>query len=123
MASSSADFATMAAWDAVETSDRIRKKEVSLQDVLEAAVGRAEEAQHLGAVFEPAYARARTSVGSSIGRRGRGRGCAMRVNCPWRRSWEGSLISSGSRLCCPRRPDRAPSSQPSSASRASARRV
>jgi amidase len=64
MAPSSADVATMGAWDAVETRDRIRKKEVSIQEVLEAAIARAEEAQHLGAVFEPTYARARASVES-----------------------------------------------------------
>jgi amidase len=50
---------TLGAWDAVETGDRIRKKEVSVREVLEAAVARAEAAQHLGAVFEPTYDRAR----------------------------------------------------------------
>jgi amidase len=64
MALSSSEVTTLAAWDAVETSDRIRKKEVSIQEILEAAIARAEEAQHLGAVFEPTYARARTSVES-----------------------------------------------------------
>ena len=42
-----------------KTRDRIRKKEVSVREVLEAAVARAGAAQHLGAVFEPTYDRAR----------------------------------------------------------------
>jgi amidase len=53
------DFPELAAWDAVETTDRIRKKDVSAREVLEAAIARAEEAQHLGAVFERTYDRAR----------------------------------------------------------------
>ena len=59
MVSSLADLATMSAWDAVETRDRLQKKDVSVQEVLEAAITRAEEAQHLGAVFERTYDRAR----------------------------------------------------------------
>jgi amidase len=48
----------LGAWDAVETTDRIRKKDVSAREVLEAAIARAEEVQDLGAVFERTYDRA-----------------------------------------------------------------
>jgi amidase len=49
-------------WDAVETRDRIRSKDVSAAEVLEAAIARAEEAAPLGAVFEPTYDRARSRI-------------------------------------------------------------
>src|SRR5258708_23143890 len=59
MAASSSDLATLATWDAVETRDRIRKKEVSPLEVAEAAIARAEEARRLGALVAPVYERAR----------------------------------------------------------------
>ena len=73
MASASSDHATMAAWDAVETRERIRKKDVSAEEVVEAAIARAEDARRLGAVFERAYDRARANAargprGSAVGR-------------------------------------------------------
>jgi amidase len=49
----------MATWDAVETVARIRKKDVSATEVVEAAIARSEESGHLGAVFERTYDRAR----------------------------------------------------------------
>jgi len=55
---------TLATWDAVETRDRVRKREVSAQEVAEAAIARAEEARHLGAVVEPMYERARSAAGT-----------------------------------------------------------
>lgn len=62
MALSSSDLPALAAWDAIETCDRIRRKDVSAHEVLEAAIARAEEARHLGAVFENTFARARAGV-------------------------------------------------------------
>ena len=47
-----------AAWDAVETAERIAKREVSSKEVVEAAVKRAEAKQHLGAFFTPTFERA-----------------------------------------------------------------
>lgn len=64
MASSSSDLATMAAWDAIETRERLRKKDVSAEEVLEGAIARAEEARHLGAVFERTYDRDRADAGA-----------------------------------------------------------
>src|SRR5580704_9239076 len=58
----SSELSALAAWDAVETRDRIRKKDVSAEEVLEAAIARAEEARPLGAVFEPTYERARAGA-------------------------------------------------------------
>ncbi len=49
----------MATWDAVETVARIRKKDVSVAEVVEAAIARSEEFGYLGAVFERTYDRAR----------------------------------------------------------------
>lgn len=46
-------------WDAVETAARIRAREVSAQEVAEAAIARAEAAAHLGAVVTPTHDRAR----------------------------------------------------------------
>lgn len=62
MALSSSDLPTLAAWDAIETCARIRRKDVSAQEVVEAAIARAEEARHLGAVFENTFERARAGV-------------------------------------------------------------
>jgi amidase len=64
MAVTSSDRTTLASWDAVETRDRIRKKDVSAQEVLEAAIARAEQARHLGAVLTTSYDRARASAGA-----------------------------------------------------------
>jgi amidase len=54
--------ALMRTWDAVETMERIRRGEVRVQDVLEAAIARAEEASGLGAVVVTSYDRARASL-------------------------------------------------------------
>lgn len=48
----------LAAWDAVETAERIAKRDVSSKEVVEAAVKRAEAKQHLGAFFTPTFERA-----------------------------------------------------------------
>ncbi len=63
MTTASSDLATMAAWDAVETRDRLHTKDVSAHEVLEGAIARSEDAQHLGAVFERTYDRARAKAG------------------------------------------------------------
>jgi Asp-tRNA(Asn)/Glu-tRNA(Gln) amidotransferase A subunit family amidase len=60
----SCDRILFQAWDAVEIRDRTRKKDVAAHEILEAAIARADEARHLGAVFTPTYDRARTRVGS-----------------------------------------------------------
>jgi amidase len=67
MAASSFDLAALATWDAIETRDRIRKKEVSALEVADAAIARAEEARHLGAVVEPIYERGRQRARASDG--------------------------------------------------------
>lgn len=48
----------LADWDAVETAERIRKGDVSAREVVEAAIARAEQAEHLGAIVEGTYERA-----------------------------------------------------------------
>ena len=40
----------LGSWDAVETAERIRSREVSAKEVVEAAIVRAEASAHLGAV-------------------------------------------------------------------------
>jgi hypothetical protein len=67
MATSSTHIRTLAAWDAVETRDRIRKSQVSAQEVVEAAIAHAEEVRHLGAVVERMYERARANAGARGG--------------------------------------------------------
>ncbi|HSY22717.1 MAG TPA: amidase family protein, partial [Polyangiaceae bacterium] len=54
----------LAGWDAVETASRIRSKEVTAAEVVEAAIARAEEAHDLGGVVESCYERARVNQGS-----------------------------------------------------------
>jgi amidase len=49
----------MQSWDAVETAERIRTKEVSPTEVIEAAIARAERAGELGAIVTPTFTRAR----------------------------------------------------------------
>jgi amidase len=51
-----------AGWDAVETHQRIARKDISVREVIEGAIARTEEAWHLGAVFERTYDRARASL-------------------------------------------------------------
>ena len=58
------DLMQPAAWDAVETAARIRKKEVSATEVVGAAFARAEEARPLGAIVELTYERARANAGA-----------------------------------------------------------
>jgi amidase len=59
------DRATLAGWDAVETASRIRSKEITADEVVEAAIERAEKAHDLGGVVEPCYSRARVNGASS----------------------------------------------------------
>lgn len=49
-------------WDAVETAERIRIGEISAEEVVEAAIARAEEAVPLGALVTPTFDRARETV-------------------------------------------------------------
>src|SRR5690349_2645149 len=49
----------LGAWDATETLERIRKKDVSRGEVLEAAIVRSERARGLGAVVSECFDRAR----------------------------------------------------------------
>src|SRR5579859_5346481 len=70
MASSNIGPAELAGWDAVETRDHIRAKDVSVQEVVEAAIARAEAAADLGAVVTPLYERARTAAASRAARDG-----------------------------------------------------
>ena len=53
------DLSTFAKWDAIETRDRIRAGSVTIDEVLEAAIARAEAAKHLGAIVATTYDRAR----------------------------------------------------------------
>ncbi|MEO7111139.1 MAG: amidase [Polyangiaceae bacterium] len=53
------DLTSLAEWDAVETRERIRTGSVSTDEVLEAAITRAEASQHLGAIVASTYDRAR----------------------------------------------------------------
>ena len=59
MALPPSDLPTLASWDAIETRNRIRKKDVSALEVLEAAIARAEEDRASGPCFERTYERAR----------------------------------------------------------------
>lgn len=58
MALQPSDVAELGAWDAVETAARIRAKDVSAAEVVEAAIRRAEEAAPLCAVVAEQYERA-----------------------------------------------------------------
>lgn len=49
-------------WDAVETAERIRRREVSRREVVEAAIERAKAAHHLGGVVTETFERARASA-------------------------------------------------------------
>ena len=60
-------FNELAHWDAVETAERIRRREVSRSEVLEAAIARAEEAAPLGAVVTPSFEHARKVVAKRRG--------------------------------------------------------
>lgn len=59
---SSIDDTTFASWDAVETAKRIRAREVTAREVTEAALRRANEAAHLGAIVVSTPERARGSA-------------------------------------------------------------
>lgn len=52
----------LAAWDAVETAQRLAKKDVSPLEVVDAAIARAESCRHLNAVVTPSYDRARAAT-------------------------------------------------------------
>jgi amidase len=54
----------LADWDAVETSARIRKGDVSAREVVEAAIARAEQAKNLGAIVETTYEQALSALSS-----------------------------------------------------------
>src|SRR4051812_48018522 len=54
-------------WDATETAARIRKKDVSATEVIEAAIARAEAASALGAIVVDTFERARAASRSSDG--------------------------------------------------------
>lgn len=54
----------LAAWDAVETSARIRKGDVSAREVVEGAIARAERAHELGAIVEATYEQALCALSS-----------------------------------------------------------
>ena len=58
----------MESWDAVETSERIRRREVSPREVIEAAIARAEAAGSLGAIVTETYSRALDRAAREIGR-------------------------------------------------------
>src|SRR5579871_3247176 len=50
-----------ASWDAVETAQRIRAREVSAREVIDAAIARAEAASPLGAVVTTTFEQARNA--------------------------------------------------------------
>ncbi len=52
----------LATWDAVETAARIRNREISATEVVEAAVARCHAAAYLGAITTPAFDRARSQL-------------------------------------------------------------
>jgi amidase len=62
------DRSKLATWDAVETRDRVLARDVSAEEVALAAIARAEEVRHLGAIVVTTYERARERA-----RRGDGR--------------------------------------------------
>src|SRR5215208_3677161 len=59
MTLTSSERAALASWDAVETATRVRNKDVTAAEVVDAAIARAEEAAHLGAIVTESYERAR----------------------------------------------------------------
>ncbi len=68
MSSAENDAWELAAWDAVETTERVKRREVSSAEVVEAAIVRAQSAKVLGAVVTPTFERAKTTaVKSSTG--------------------------------------------------------
>lgn len=69
MAFSSSDANDLGTWDAVETAARIRAKDVSAVEVVDAAIARAEAASHLGAVTAQCFDRARDKARAPVGSR------------------------------------------------------
>lgn len=57
----------LAAWDAVETTERLKKKEVSATEVIEAAIIRARSAGSLGAIVTPTFERAWSAAQTATG--------------------------------------------------------
>ncbi len=57
----------LAAWDAVETAERIAKKEVTALEVVEAAIARANDVSHLNAVVTPTHDLARAAAPTATG--------------------------------------------------------
>lgn len=53
----------LAEWDAVETADHLKKRDVSATEVVEAAITRARDAALLGAIVTPTFERALTEAG------------------------------------------------------------
>ncbi len=57
----------LAGWDAVETAERIARKDVTALEVVEAALGRVETLQKLNAVVTPTAERARAAAATATG--------------------------------------------------------
>jgi amidase len=57
----------MDGWDAVETAERIRRREVSAREVMAAAIGRAEAAGTLGAIVTETFEQAMDGCGAARG--------------------------------------------------------
>lgn len=55
MSLSASDRASLASWDAIETRDRLRSREITPREVVEAAIDRARSAGSLGAIVEPTF--------------------------------------------------------------------
>ncbi len=54
-------------WDAVETAERIRRRDVSRREVIEAAIERAKAARHLGGIVTETFERARSRADRAEG--------------------------------------------------------
>jgi Asp-tRNA(Asn)/Glu-tRNA(Gln) amidotransferase A subunit family amidase len=48
----------LATWDATETAEHLRNHDVSPKEVVEAAIGRAQQLEKLGAIVTPTFERA-----------------------------------------------------------------
>ncbi|MGZ3456152.1 MAG: amidase [Polyangiales bacterium] len=64
-AASGIDPWELSTWDAVETAERIRRREVSAREVIEAALRRADDMQSLNAIVTPTKDRAREAAARS----------------------------------------------------------
>ncbi len=59
--------AELAAWDAVETAERVRRGDVTAREVVDAAIARAEASGHLGAIVTDTFERARAAAATASG--------------------------------------------------------